>query len=365
VGRSSSRSIGQRLRPPDPGQALANAWDKVVGDGVADLRRAPASVIHEAPQCTVLRYHWADWERLGEPAILLVPPLAGSSRCYDLRRGHSLVEYLLRRGHPVYLLEYGSIGFADRALGLEHWVDAVLPAALGAVAADLDGEPPHVVSWSLGGILVLLAAAAHPDMPVASVAAVASPFDASKLPLAVPVRTVGDITGVTTGIGWLNRAIGYVPDGVARRAFQLQAIDKQLTKPLTQLRHLDDRDYLASMEAVDRFVSEIEGYPGRTVSQLIHLFFRRNHLAEGWMELGGRRIELADVRAPVLAVAGDRDLLAPRRAVHHVGDLLPGAAHVRLVSAPGGHLGVLAGRRAPETTWAAIDAFVTMADRWA
>ena len=336
----------------------------LVGGGVADLRRLPASVIHEEPQCTVLRYHWPEWERLHRPPVLLVPPLAGSSRCFDLHRGNSLAEHLLRNGHPTYLLEYGAIAWSHRALGLEHWVDGVLPAALGA-AADDAGEPAHVITWSLGGILTLLATAAHPDMPLASVTAVASPFDSSKLPLAVPVRTVGDVTGAQLVVTWLYRAVGVAPEPIVRRAFQLQAIDKQVTKPLVRLRHLHDREYLAGIEAVDQFVAEIEGYPGRAIGQLVHLIFRRNDLAEGHLELGGRKISLEDVTVPVLAIAGDRDLLAPRRAVHHVGELLPNAATVRLVTAPGGHLGVLAGRRARETTWAAIDAFLQMSEAWA
>jgi polyhydroxyalkanoate synthase subunit PhaC len=56
-------------------------------------------------------------------------------------------------------------------------------------------------------------------------------------------------------------------------------------------------------------------------------------------------------------VAGDRDHLAPRAAVHHVAALLPAAPEVRLRTGPGGHLGVLTGRTARTTTWAWIDAF--------
>jgi polyhydroxyalkanoate synthase len=64
------------------------------------------------------------------------------------------------------------------------------------------------------------------------------------------------------------------------------------------------------------------------------------------------------VTAPVLAVAGVADVLAPRAAVHHVGGLLGGAPEVRLETAPGGHLGVLTGRGAPLTTWRYIDEFM-------
>jgi poly[(R)-3-hydroxyalkanoate] polymerase subunit PhaC len=64
------------------------------------------------------------------------------------------------------------------------------------------------------------------------------------------------------------------------------------------------------------------------------------------------------VNAPVLAVAGQSDVLAPREAVHHVGYLVAGAPDVRLETAPGGHLGVLTGRSAERTTWSYLDEFL-------
>ncbi len=51
-------------------------------------------------------------------------------------------------------------------------------------------------------------------------------------------------------------------------------------------------------------------------------------------------------------------MLAPAAAVHHVGELLPNAAAVRLETAPGGHLGVLTGRSALATTWEYLDEFL-------
>jgi polyhydroxyalkanoate synthase len=38
--------------------------------------------------------------------------------------------------------------------------------------------------------------------------------------------------------------------------------------------------------------------------------------------------------------------------------LLTGAPEVLFATAPGGHLGVLTGRRARDTTWLALDAFL-------
>ena len=62
---------------------------------------------------------------------------------------------------------------------------------------------------------------------------------------------------------------------------------------------------------------------------------------------------------PVLSVAGTADVLAPAAAVRHVGALV---ADVRLETAPGGHLGVLTGRSAKDTTWQYLDEFLAEND---
>src|SRR3954463_14550191 len=132
------------LPVPTPGQltnAAANVFDQVFRGGLADLRRTPAAIIHEAPQCTVYRYLVPDESACRELPVLLVPPLAAPTLCFDLRRGCSLAEHLLALGHPTYLVEYGEIGFSDRELGLEHWVDDVLATAIRRVSEENGGGP--------------------------------------------------------------------------------------------------------------------------------------------------------------------------------------------------------------------------------
>jgi polyhydroxyalkanoate synthase subunit PhaC len=122
--------------------------------------------------------------------------------------------------------------------------------------------------------------------------------------------------------------------------------------------NLGDADLLAQIEAVDAFMARMHAYPGRTFGQLYHRFFRTNDLANGRLALTDRTIDLADARVPLLAVAGIGDGIAPVPACHHVGDLVPNAASVRLETAPGGHLGVLTGRAARATTWKLLDGFL-------
>lgn len=340
--------------------SAANAYDWFLGDGVADLRPTAASIIAEGRQCTVFRYRRPNARRARGTPVLLVPPLAAPATCFDLRRGCSLAEHLLAQGHPTYLLDYGPISFSDRELGLEHWVDDVIPQAVAAAHDDSGGAPIQLVGWCLGGIMSLLAVAGH-DLPVVSVSTIASPFDFSRVRLVAPIRPLAELTGgrvITT----LYRALGGAPAPLVEAGYKLAGIDKYLTKPWVLARNMDDRDFLAQIEAVDTFMGNMLAYPGRTLGQLYHRFFIVNDLADGRIDIGRRTIELADVRVPALVIAGEGDGIAPKEAVEAVVDLLPNAPSVRYETAPGGHLGVLTGRAARRTTWVYLDEFLTEGD---
>ncbi len=336
--------------------AAANLYDATLRGGIADMRRMPSELIDEGPQRRVHRY--LPLRRAGSSLpVLLVPPLAAPAVCFDLRRGCSVAEHLLQRGHETYLVDYGPVGFSDRSLGLEHWIEDVIPSAVRAVSAAAGDRPVQLVGWSLGGILALLASCADPRLAVASTALVGSPFDFSRVPLVAPLRPIAALTQGQV-VTQLYRLLGGAPAPLVKRGYQLVGIDKYVLKPWTILRNINDRDLLAQIEAVDAFMDGMHAYPGRTFGQLYHRFFRTNDLADGRLALSDRTLDLADVRVPVLAIAGEGDGIAPVAACHHVGDLLPAAASVRLETAPGGHLGVLTGRAARRTTWALLDRFL-------
>jgi polyhydroxyalkanoate synthase len=339
------------LTPTAFAEAAANVYDGTLGDGLADLRRMPSTVIDEGPQRTVRRY--AGGTKRRRP-VLLVPPLAAPAICFDLRRGCSVAEHMVQGGRPTYLVDYGEIEYADRALGLEHWIEDVVPNAIRAASEDAGGRPVQLVGWCLGGILSLLALAADPSLPVSRVALVASPFDFSKVPLVAPLRPIAAITQ-GWGISQLYRLLGGAPAPLVKRGYQLAGLDKYLLKPWTVLSNLHDRELLAQIEAVDAFMDRMHAYPGRTFGQLYHRFFRTNDLADGRLALTDTTIDLAEVSIPLLAIAGRGDGIAPVAACHHLADLVPA---VDLDTAPGGHLGVLTGRAARDTTWKRLDAFL-------
>ncbi|MBO2453843.1 alpha/beta hydrolase [Actinomadura barringtoniae] len=342
------------LSPRSLRAAASNVTSKVLYGHVGDLRPMPTEMIDDAPKRSVFRYRSPEGVIPAGPPVLFVPPLAAPARCYDLRRGCSLAEHVVNAGRLSYLLDYGPIAYADRDLGFEEWVGEILPGAIRAVSKDAGGQPVQLVGWCLGGIFSLLAAANDPDLPVASVAAIATPIDTRAVPLAAPLRPLSWVTrGMEVSV--LHTLFGGVPQPLVKRAYQLVGFDKYVLRPYVMLTNLDNAEFLAQIEAVDHFTNTMLAYPGRTLEQLYAALLRKNALAGDGIEIGGRVIRLSEVKVPVLAIAGRGDGLAPIKAVHPLTRLLSGSERVRFEIAPGGHLGVLTGRSARTTTWAHLD----------
>ncbi|MGH3307817.1 MAG: alpha/beta hydrolase, partial [Nocardioides sp.] len=176
------------------------------------------------------------------------------------------------------------------------------------------------------------------------------------------VAPLRPLLNLTEGGGIINRsyqAMGGAPKPLVKWAFQLSSFQKLVTKPLAIVTRLDDQDFLAQLEAVDRFTDNMIAYPGRTFGQLYHRFVRGNALVTGSIDFGDRTISVADITAPVLVYGGATDGIAPIPAVRTVVPLLTGAKEVRFEVVPGGHLGMLTGRRARGTTWQIMDEWIS------
>jgi polyhydroxyalkanoate synthase len=347
---------------PKPDQVVAaagNVAHMLLYGGLADLRPMPRTLIDEGELREVYHYRPVKGRRADGDPVLMVTPLAAPAICYDLRRDCSLAEHFVNGGRPTYLVEYGEVSFKNRGLGMEHWVDDVIPEAIRAVSEHAGGRPVHVIGWSLGGIFSLLVAADGPDLPIASVSVVGSPFDVSLVPLVAPLRP---LLNFTDGRGMITRAyqvMGGAPKPLVKWAFQLSSVQKLVTKPLALATHLDDKDFLAQIEAVDRFTANMIAYPGRTFGQLYHRFVKGNALVDGSIDFDGRTISVAAITAPVLVFAGATDGIAPVAAVKAMVPLLTGSREVRFEIVPGGHLGMLTGRAARGSTWRILDEWIS------
>lgn len=334
---------------------VRNARAHYLGGGVEPADPLPAELVHDAPHARLRRYSPAGAD--GDP-ILLVPPLAVHISCFDLRPDQSLAAFLVDTGRPVYVIDFGEIGFADRRMGFEDWIDGIVPDTLRRVSGLHAERPVDVVTWSLGGTITFLSAASHDDLPLRAIAAVGTPIDYSAVPYLAPLRTLGRYTGGRL-LRTTFRAAGGLPSWAVKGSFRFTALQRELTKPWFVLRNLGDTETLGRMEAVDRFIGMMPGYPGRLYDQLYANAVQANQLSQGYLRISGdRRVELDRVSQDVLIVSGETDVIAPAACVRRACDVLTGARSLRYETAPGSHLGVLSGPAARNSTWQYIAEFL-------
>ena len=262
------------LTPAGAWRAVGNVRDRVLEGPLADLRRMPRSAIDTGPgdpgaggvgrahglarsgSVSTYRYAVHPTARLRGSPVLLVSPLGACGVAFDLRRGNSLVEHLVGEGRSVHqvddedLVGHGG-AIAPGPADLERWVDEILPHVVRTVSRHHDGAPVHLVGWSIGGLHGVLSAAGHPDLPLASVTAIATPFALDEVPPVV--RRAARWPWPRAGRCWrrCRPLLAIMPLPRLMRALGLGSLDELLTAPLTMIARLDDRDFLAQLEAVD------------------------------------------------------------------------------------------------------------------
>ncbi len=370
------------ITPAGALRAVGNLRDRVLKGPFADLRRMPRAAFDAGPDdpdassvgrahglahagsVSTYRYAVHPTARLRGSPVLLVSPLGACGAAFDLRRGNSLVEHLVGEGRSVHQVDDEDLighGFevTPGPADLQRWVDEILPHVVRTVSAHHGGAPVHVVGWSIGGLTTVLAAAAHPDLPLASVTALATPFALDDVAPVAGARPLALSAGGPV-LATLQTVLELMPLPRLMRALGLGSLDELLTAPLTVLAHLDDRDFLAQLEAVDDLRALI-GHQARLVGTYFRAMVDARDLAVGRVPIGARVVDLSDVTTPVLLVAGEADRVVPPRAVRAGARRLTGT-HTRLTTTPGGHLGVLAGRAARDTTWPRLCAFLDLHD---
>ncbi|WP_238473630.1 alpha/beta hydrolase [Nocardioides cavernaquae] len=336
--------------------AARNAWAiSPFGEGIEKYDGLPAEVLHDEPHRQLRRYLRSTPATTARP-VLLVPPLAVATNCYDLRPGQSLAEHLLEQGHETYVVDYGDITFADRNMGFEDWIDDILPTAIARVSALHDGAPVDVVAWSLGGTVSLLTAAAHPTLPIASITAFGTPIDYRLIPAVQLLRYADRVLGSTLMTAG-TALMGGVPRHLTRASFRAMAPVREITKPWFLARNILDTEVLARTEAIDQFIASMPGYPGRFYNQLHTRLVTKNELFSGVINLTrSRAVRLSAIRTRVLFVGSRTDAIANGPAVEAGTRSVPGA---RYAAADGlSHLGLVAGVDARDRAWKHLDAFL-------
>jgi polyhydroxyalkanoate synthase len=268
-------------------------------------------------------------DRVLRTPLLYVPPWLNRYYLVDLRPPYSWVQWMVDRGHTVFVVSWSRNGTTGPDRDLAAYVRDGARVALDAVARAV-GEPAvHLSGYCLGGTLAGVAAAhiaASGGAPPASVTFLCSLLDFTlpgSLGSVVDEAAVTALGGTQTGSGGdVSRMLNLLRENDLIWSF---VVDSYLLG-----RDRFPFDFLWwNADAVD--------VPRRLHSDYLEMLFRDNRLSRpGGLVLDGIALDLGRVVSPTYFLAAREDHIAPWRSVHAGTRLVGGPA--RFVLTMSGHI---------------------------
>jgi polyhydroxyalkanoate synthase subunit PhaC len=283
--------------------------------------------------------------------VLVVTSLVNQPYILDLVPGQSMVEYLLREGFDVYLIEWGRPRREHKDLTLEDHVQRLLPECVEAVLRDSGQKELSIIGYCIGGLLSVLYAALHPKAPLKNLVCMAAPVNGDGL---VSLKA-------WMGEGFDEEALieqyGNVPaDWVQNTLRALRPFGK-LAGAANLLNQLDNDDVVRSNLRMGKWESDNIPFPGGVFRQMVNDFLRRNLLVKGQWVIGGERVDLRQIKQPLLHLLAQEDHITPYASACDLVKLA-GSRDKQEHIVKGGHVGLVAGRGAQTRMWPALNAWL-------
>ncbi len=328
------------------------AWHRVLRSPAA-LRKAlttrvgttPHDVVFTRGTLKLLRYRRAEPALYAEP-VLLCYALVNRPYILDLQPGKSVVQRYLERGFDVYLIDWGVPTVEDAKLTLADYVCHFLADVVSFITREHRREDLHLLGYCMGGTMSALYAALEPQR-VKTLSLLAAPIDFSGSESLLQVWTNPKYFDVDA----LIDAHGNCPASFLQTCFlALRPVQNVLEKNLGLLEQLDDERFVSSYFAMERWVNDNIPVAGATFREFVRKLYQDNQLVRGELELGQRRVDLSNIRSPLLLLTADKDHLVPPSSTLAIEDLVSSAERKSL-SIDAGHVGLVVSSRAHQTLW--------------
>jgi polyhydroxyalkanoate synthase len=313
------RALGGR--PPIGAEAFTPGRQVAVTQGQVVYRNHLIELIQYTPTTQDVQ---------AEP-ILITPAWIMKYYILDLLPENSLVRYLVERGHTVFMISWRNPTAMDRDIGLEDYLRLGVLDALDAIAVIAPGRKVDAVGYCLGGTLLAIAAAylaREGQDRLNSVTLLAAQTDfcePGELSLYIDESQLDFLESIMLDQGYLD-------SHQMAGAFQLLRSNDLIWSRVVHEYLMGRRPAMSDLMAWNADTTRM---PFRMHSEYLRKLFLENQLFEGRYQLGGRPVNLADIRAPIFCVGTERDHVAPWRSVFKIH--LVSKAEVTFVLTSGGH----------------------------
>ena len=315
-------------------------------NGLAHLAGANRPVMGQTPRDLVWKrdkarlWRYRSEDRRYRPPVLIIHSLVSKSYVLDLLPNTSMVGSLLSEGFDMFLLDWEPADPADAENTFETYVDGYIPEAIDAVLDESGADQVTLIGYCFGGVLTLLLAAAHPEMPVRNMMVMATPCDYREMGFMSNMFREHrlDADDVIDGAG-------LVPARALDEGFQSLKPTEFVTQRVNFFQNLWNDEFVEGFLAIAIWARDQVPFPGGVFRQTVDVLIRQNALLDGVIPYGRGEVRLADITCPFLNAFAEQDTITPVASSEPLTRLV-GSADANELRLESGHIGFVAGHEA-------------------
>jgi polyhydroxyalkanoate synthase len=342
------------MKPAEALQAVADLGRKLaegaklfgdIRDEEVAIATTPKDEIWREDKVTLYRYRPLAEPKIKTP-VLIVYGLIGRYTMADLQEDRSLVRNLLKLGVDLYVVDWGNPTRADRWVTIDDYVDDYLAGCVGEIARRHGIDKVNLLGICEGGVFTICYAALYPETVKNMVLTI------------TPIDFHGDTKENRLGHGFINiwtrslapedidrliEAHGTLPGEFMGSVFSMMTPMRTMMKyNLDMLEVMDDKKKFMNFLRMEKWIADRPHHPGEAAKQWLKDLYQDNKLVRSEFELGGRKVELKNITAPVLNVFAKDDHIIPPATSQALRATL-GTDDYTELALPGGHVGVFVG----------------------
>ena len=319
-----------------------------LGSGKAPVGLTPKDLIYDKGTLKLYHYHPMTDEIYRIPVILV---MATTNRGYlfDMMPGMSFVEYLLKNGFDVFMIDWDPPLPSERGLGLADYTQDFLPTCVNKVMEQTGENDVNIIGYCMGGVLSLLYAATHPNGPLRNLVCLTTPIDWQKMGL---FSLWSDERYLD--VDKLVDTLGVVPADFIERSFEMLRPAQKTAGRMRVWNEMWNDDFVRSYRAFERWGNETLPLAGEYYRDTTRELMWANKMMTGELVIDGKPADLANVEIPLMAVMAEHDHIAPIEATKPIMEKVSSTDTQELVL-KGGHVSLVAGPNAVRRMWPAVN----------
>ncbi len=311
----------------------------------------PKDVIYKKGTLNLYHYHPIASEIYRVPILIV---MATSNRGYilDLAPGQSFVEFLLRCGYDVYMLDWSAPGGDERGLTLEDYTQKFIPECVRRVQERSGESEITMLGYCMGGVLSLIYTLTTPGAPLKNLVCFTTPIDFSKMELFSKWSDKRFFD-----VDQLVDTVGNVPSEMLFASFEALRPASRLAAQTRLWEGMWNDEFVTSYRMVEKWANDTLPLAGEYFRATIKDIIWKNGLATGDMSVGGRKVDLKHITVPMLHVLAEHDHIVPEAAAKPLIAAVSSTDKTEVVI-KGGHVSIVAGANAQRRLWPKLDAWL-------